>query len=543
MIQDFNIIRDSGLKIRDSKLTLTFYFLFSVFSFLSAAGCSSPPTDLRNFAPADALIYLETKDLGKTLDALTNNRAFAEAAKAKPDFSLLKNVQAAIVVSGFETSENQVTEENSVLNFKPHFALIAETHLWNWQTLRLVENNLNDFIRRSYGEDAKLETSEKNAGKSFVWTAKNDRKIYAFVENSRVYFGNDETIIEKCLAVSRGTGESSAKSGRGNFSAAENTLADGFISTAGIREIANIVGVRTAMQTTEDGAGRSFIARFLPTLLQNSVQEIDWTATQTEQGIEDKISIATAPEVAKIFNETLAANTSAQTNAAEFLSPDVYSATRYNLQNPLIAWRSLLLVAAKQTDAASGKIVQTFAGTLLAPYEITDAETFLDAVDAPILTAQFDADGEKSVVIANVKNVENLKKSIAGIDFKVQPEKISNAEIWKSEDGETSAAFVENKLILGSSDAVAKCLQAKQTGANLAKNSARQNFIESRAASATFGKDSAESVVEVLGGKKQENLQLNVGFFTETRFTEKGIERRTVSPFGLIGSLIEQIQE
>ena len=78
-----------------------------------------------------------------------------------------------------------------------------------------------------------------------------------------------------------------------------------------------------------------------------------------------------------------------------------------------------------------------------------DAETFLSAVDSEILTVNFDAESEKSVVIVGVKDAEKLKKSIAEINFKTLAEKNLNAEIWRTEDKLTAVAFVENRLILG----------------------------------------------------------------------------------------------
>ena len=512
-----------------------FHFL-TVFCFLFFAACGSPKTDLRSFAPPDALIYLETNDLGETLAALTENKAFIEAAKSKPDFSRLKNVQLAVIVTGFETSEKQVTEENSILNFKPRFVAVADVHVWNWQTLRLTENNLNQFIRESYGDETKLETVEKNGGRLFVWTLKDSRRLFAFVENSRIFFGSGEAEIEKCLAASRGETESPAKSGR-NFGAAENQIAAGFVSTAGIKEIADFAGVQAALQTTENDAGRSFIAAFLPTLLKNSVTEINWTATKTDDGIEDKISAATAPEVSEILRETLRADSRTSTDLIDFLPPDTDSSTVYNLENPLVAWRSLLLVAGKQTDAKNGLIVKNFAGTLLEAYGIADAETFLSAVDSHILTAQFDADGEKSIVAAEIKNVETLKKSISAINFKLPAENYFNAQIWKSEDG-AAAAIIENKLILGDVESVLKCLQTKQNGAHASRNQPANRVV-----AVTRGTTPAEKIIEVLGEKKAENAQPSVGFSTETRFTEQGIERQTLSPFGLIGSMIAQIKE
>ncbi|MET0751984.1 MAG: hypothetical protein ABWZ66_01360, partial [Pyrinomonadaceae bacterium] len=210
-----------------------------------------------------------------------------------------------------------------------------------------------------------------------------------------------------------------------------------------------------------------------------------------------------------------------------------------------IAWRSLLLVTAKNTDSMSGNLIIQFSKTLLASYGVADAEAFLSAIDSDILTAQFDAEGEKSVVIATVKDVEKLKKSLAEINFKLPPEKNSNADVWLSEDKLTSAAFIENKLILGDAESVLKCLEARQNGQNFTKSAPFQKFVESNAVAVTAAKDldSTEKVVEVLGEAKDENKKIITDYLTETRITEKGIERKSVSDFGFIGTILEQFED
>ncbi|HEY8563666.1 MAG TPA: hypothetical protein VIL74_25025 [Pyrinomonadaceae bacterium] len=504
--------------------------------------CGSPPTDLRSLAPADALVYLETNDLGKALGALIEAKAFQDAAKTKPDFSALSGMQTAIAVTGFEASENQVTAENSVLNFKPRFVAVADTHTWNRYALSFTEEKLGDFVNETYGGEVALDAGEKNGGRSFVWTAKDGRKAFAFVKDGKIFFSNDETALEKSLAVFRGEADSLMKNEalaakRGG--AAEDALAFGYVSPDGIAQISNLAGVSTALNATKDDAGRSFIARVLPQILRGSVKEVFWTAAKTGAGIEDTYAITLTPENASVLKETLVPASTAQSNFAEYLPPEVYSATRYNLQNPQIAWRSLLLVAGKNADAVSAKILIAFSGSLLDPYGVADAETFLSAVDSEIWTAGFDAEGEKSVAIVGVKDADNLKKSIAEIDFK----KPGENDVWKSQDGEISAAFIENKLILGDTESVLKCVQAKQNGQNFTRSPAWKKFSEANSVAVTYGKDATEKTIEVLGEKKSENLQMLTNYTTETRFNASGIERKTVSPFGLLGRILEQFED
>ena len=511
-------------------------------------GCGSKPTDLRTLAPAETLVYLETNDLGKTLETLTGNKIFQEAARKKPDFSALENVQFAVAVTNFEASEKKVTDENSVMNFTPHFVVIADTHAWNWQTVSFTENQINNFVKMTYGEGAKLEISDKADGKWFVWTAADERQVFAFVAESRIFFSNDAAVIEKCLAVRRGEADSLIKNeslSRAYLGNSQNNLAFGYVSAEGVAQISNLAGVSVAAQAGEEAEQQSFIARVLPPILRSTTREIVWTATKTEAKIEDKLSISLSAETVSIFKETLVANTESQTNLAEFLPPEIFSATRYNPKNPQIAWRSLILTAAKNADATSGNLIVQFSRQFLESYGIADAEIFLSAVDSEILTARFDSEGEKSIVVANVKDAEKLKTALAEINFKTPPEIQSNAQIWRTEDKLFAAAFVENKLILGDAESVLKCLQAKQNGQNFTKTKDFQKFAARRAVAVTFSKDadSTANVVEVLSEPKDENKRFITDYLTETRITEKGFERKTTSDFGLIGEILEKIKE
>src|SRR5688572_1589559 len=47
--------------------------------------CGAKPTDPRTVIPGDALVYLETADLAKTLKAITDNPKFQQHAKSIPD--------------------------------------------------------------------------------------------------------------------------------------------------------------------------------------------------------------------------------------------------------------------------------------------------------------------------------------------------------------------------------------------------------------------------------------------------------------------------
>lgn len=536
--ENFYVFKRFSRKIR------TALFLSVALGCLFAAACRQPPTEMLAFAPADTLIYLEFNDLGEIFKTLSQSRAFQDGDK-NFDFSIFENTQAAIAVSGFETSEKKLDGETSILDFKPQFVVIADTHSWQRTNLLLVENQISAFVQKTFGGDAAPAKSAKDDFEIFSWTAQDGRRFFVAVGGSLIYLANSETALDKCLKVKTQKA--------GNLLQNENLrqlrdrvkerLAFGFVSTEGIARIADFAGVSTAIGAAEEDLTKSFIAGILPLIVQKSVKEISWIARRNKQGIEDKIYLKTDSQIADIWKETLVSTGGKRFQTAEFLPLSFESATRYDLQNPQIGWRSVLLALAKKLDAVDGKVWLAASGSFFAPYGIADAETFLSATDSEILTARLKAGSDESIVIAGIRDESKIKSAmLEEFDFKAAPEKIGQATLWKSAESEMVSAFVENKVVIGNRKDVLNCLEAGESGKNFTKTIQYQSFLQSNAATTTIAKDaeSAAKIAEVLNispGKKD----LSTFYITETRFNSDGIERRTVSDFGFIGTLLEKI--
>lgn len=442
---------------------------------------------------------------------------------------------------GFETTEQAVTEDNAILNFQPRFVAVAETGLWNYQTIRFTENEIGGFVNNAYGGEVVADISERPDGRFYEWTSPAGKKAFALVAGSVVYFGNDATAIEKCLAVKRGDADSIAK----NPKIAEgDRLAYGFISREGVAQIANIIGVSLAMQASEEGEVKSFIARVLPEILRNSLREMTWTATKTERGIEDRFSISTEGDVAAILSETIVPAPPGDGSSEYFLPPNAASVTRYNLRDPQVAWRSVLLTTKRLAGDFSGELIASFGGSVFEPYGIDDAELFLSAVGPVIHTVRFDPEGERIIAVATARDIEKAKRSAAEeIDFSKPPETRDDAQIWKSGDGETAFTVIGSTIIAGDAADAEKFLAWK-----LRRDPPPESpgifaeFSSSDAAAVTAATDteSAAKIVDVLTARKEANESFRLRYLTESRFNQNGIERRTISDFGLIGSIITQ---
>jgi hypothetical protein len=507
---------------------------------LLSSGCGSKPTDPRTVIPGDALVYLESKDLAKTIRAITDNPKFESAAKFKPNLSALDGVKVSIAVTGFETSEQTIGEENAVLKFQPRFVAAVETKAWGWQTTSFIENQLGEFVNDVYGGEVEMEMTPRNDGRFYVWKAQDGRKAFALQQDSLIFFGNDESAIERCLVVKRGEAESIANNPKITD---DDRLAFGYISTQGIGQIANIAGVSLAMGASEEEEVKSFVAGVLPEILRNSVKDVTWTASASEKGIEDKVVVTLDDESARVFDETLTPAPAGQSQLVNFVPASAVSSTRYLLRDPQIAWRSVVLTARKKTDETSGGLIGAFSGSLFEPYGIEDPEVFLSYVGGQLFTVKLTPDNEDAVVIASVKDATKIRSSIAKeISFARPAEKQFGAELWKSEDGELAAAFIDDRIIVGDAEIVLKCLETNQSGGN--KELAEQ-FASSDAVATTFVNeiDSFGKLIDVLAERKNENDRLPMQYKTETRFNKNGVERRTISDFGLIGSIIEHLAQ
>lgn len=499
---------------------------------LLLCSCSSNPVDLRTLVPAETLVYLETNDLAAALQPMVVSNAFKQAAKTNPDLSSVKGVSVAVAITGFETSEEKLTEEDSVGRVQPRFVAIADTKAWNSTAVAFAERGIGAFVEDVYRTEPTLEKTEKYGGKYFRWSAKDGRKAFALVIDSLIYFSNDESAIDKCLAVKRGEADSIAKTAK-LPPRLRDSLASGYISTDGVAQIAALAGMSVAAQSSDDEEVQSAVAGLLPRLIRGTVTDIAWNAAPSQQGYEDKFAIGINAETAPILSEVFAPTANVNAELFPYVWAKAASITLYNLQKPNVAWRGLVLTTRSKVDGLGSQVIGEFSNAFAEPYGIADAETFLSAVGPNIVTLRIDAEGEKVALIASITNPEVVRRSLS------KELKAAGSDMLK--DDETTAVFAGNILIIGDKDAVEACLQSKVAGTNLAANPSLAAMFKPNNSAVTLSMDTdgAAAVADLLS-EKNDDAAFNTIAVTETRFT-KGIERSTTSDLGLIGWIVAKI--
>ncbi len=253
---------------------------------------------MRTLVPSDTLVYLETSDLGAAMKPVV-------ASKSGPKFdtSGLNGIQLAVGVTGVESTEQKLNDEQSNAQIKPRFVAVADTHMWHFQAVRFAESQLGSFVQKVYGSDPTLEEPEHpGGGRDIIWTAADGRKAFSFVVGSIVYFSNDRASLDKALAIRNGA-PSLAAIGKVQPSPPD-AIASGYASAPGISHIADLAGLKVAAASGDDPQVQSAVAAILPQLIREMVTEVTWTEKKADGGVADTYQLRMPDNVTNALNGT-----------------------------------------------------------------------------------------------------------------------------------------------------------------------------------------------------------------------------------------------
>ena len=539
--------------------------------------------DISAYAPADSIIYLEADDLPAVLAGLTSTDAWRDLAPAAglrtdlgrvgwlarlsawtgigtAETAVLSRAQIAVVVLGFET--DGVPGGEAVV--RPRLALVAETHTGYERTRAAVLKFAGDFARSAYGE-TKLEQTEREGITLLNWSQVNGtRGLRAAVSDGYAVIGTDEAAVEVCLAVRRGerpamAGDARLPEMRERVGAGDggDALAFGYVPRQAAPRLSEIAALFFAGRMTLDAAEQSGAAVVLPQLASRLLGGAAWGFHVSEGRADDRYFIELGEGVAQRLSAALESPRDPPSDLASFVPSDARQFTRYNFAEPIEAWRGLSAVVSSQVDFTIAPVVVRLLDQQLLPYGIESPREFLRAVGPEVATARLDAEGERMVLVAAVRD-EAALRALARKQFgRAQPTKIGDAELFAGGGEETAAAFASGHVITGDLESVRRCLQARSSGRTLDtveafKRSARDNSPGAQPHALTLTDDREQArgfvlfVARQRGGRRRpagaaalEKALAALPFASsETRLVAGGFERRTRSAFGQFGSLV-----
>ena len=528
--------------------------------------------DLADYAPADALVYVEFNNLADVARAIQYTDAWKAAApitQSKPrgenrlltaaaragvapiEGVLFARAQVALVVLGLNTSE-----ENDTLKVRPEVAVIAETHTTRWRTKPAAVEAVKRLANFAYGASSCTERSD-DADYIECSTNGGDRKLIGAVDGTLVILGNSDNAVRSCLEVRRGMRpsirtDSEFLRSRSSVTTPQS-LGFGYISSANSAKLFSWAAPLLMGMAPGDQQMQQLLAVSAGKILRG----IAWTAVPAGGGIEDRFLFSLESGVVSRLQPAF--ETAQRDEDIWKLVPGSFqSLTIYRSREPAAAWSSLDSVVSFKLDALPAVLFGSLLKSSLSAYGISNPKEALATLNPPLLTMKPSAGAEGSVLIARVNDEARLRRSLTEEVFK-DGQILQGMAAEPDPAKEFSAVFADGYVILGKTENLRPCLaELRKSGATVTeeKKSVQDSARASTAAIVTYSNDEARltnfiSTLVLLQGRRLTSdefvqLQNTVGrssfAASETRLSQGGIERRTRSAFGQFSTFISLLQ-
>lgn len=508
--------------------------------------------DMSAYAPASALIYLESNSLMEVADGITatgtwklvkpligetktdwpsaRTRRLVALTGIGPTTSvILARAQVAMVMLDLGARE-----EADTMTLKPEAALLIETHTSKRRIKTTVEQALQTFAQRSY-ERPSLRRVIIDGDEFLVWSAAdNNRHIVAVIDDSLVIVANSDRAVKACLEARRGLRPTlnngpELQQMKKNLSA-DGALAFGFVPSSHAPELLALA-TPVALGRAPGGAQiDSLVARSAAKILSSA----GWSAKLVDGAIEDHYSFSLNPAVAARMRPLF--QSTQQTSApAAFVPGDVQSVTVYRFKQPDQTWRELQTTLSSQLDTLSAVLVTSVLKSGLTSYGIDDPEKFLRLVGPELMTLRLKANEASSVLIAQVRDEPGLRALLQN----------PATQAPDDEQRKLTVQYQSGYVLLGSADDVQRCAQAataqklKHFGSDPTSPIVTYSDDSQRVADFISAVARAQNSTPKINdlAALQQSVQLPYAV-TETSLSEFGLDRRTRSPLGQFSALV-----
>lgn len=528
--------------------------------------------DMAVYAPATSLLYLESNqplavahalistDAWKIIDRATGTRSVAHSESwleslirwtgIGPTKSvILLRAQVAVVVTDLGT-----IEDGETLRVKPEGAILIDTHTTESRIRLPMEEALRQLAEITYGKPTTRRTTIEGV-ELIEWIApEGSRQIVATIVGSLVIIGNSEQAVRNCLAVAlRRNGNLKEDPGLARMRvqlAGDRALTFGYVPSANTARLLS-VGIPLIMGRAP---GDSEFQRLITANAAKVLGDLGWSSHSFKNGIEDHYLISLQPSIVARLKPDFARH--GVTNQKRLRLPDhVHSVTYYKFGNPAAVWQDLKGAASSQMDVVSAVVFSSLLKSALLSYGIDDPETFLGAARGEIVTLRLDQSGERTMLIASVRDEESLRTMVRNrLGPNLRSTHLHENEIFEDAKSELGVMLSKDVIVLGSPSDVRRYAEESQPNGQMNDDQfSRLTFFVPFSSSAnivTYSDDSdrigkfisavlaAKSVQPTAPGIIEPMIAELPYSATETTLGERGFERVTKSPLGQFSALL-----
>jgi hypothetical protein len=528
------------------------------------------PVDLANYAPSDALVYIEfdnLADVARTIQHTdiwqaaapitgggggNDNRLFVSAARAGVgpiESVLFARTQIALVVMGMNTAE-----ENETLKVRPDLALIAETHTSWLRTKPVMVEAVRRLANLTYGASVCSEP-DYEFHKVECHIPGTDRRLVGIIDGTTIVLANSDNALGSYLDVRSGRRpsmitDSEFRKSRSGIARPES-LGFGYISPGNSAKLFSLAAPLYMDLAPDNQQLQQLLAMSAGKILGS----VSWTAVPSGGGIEDRFFFSLDPDVVARLRPAF--ETSQRDENIWKLVPESFeSLTIYRSREPAAAWNSLDTAMSFKLDALPAVLFGSLLRSSLLVYGIENPKEALAALSPPLLTMRPSAGAEGSVLIARVSDEARLRKALQQQSAdNPPPQVLEGLQADPDQAKEFAAVFADGYVLLGKTETMRACLdelRKAQAASVAAKKNVQDSARENTAAIVTYANDEARltsfiSTLLLLQGRSLSSEELgklqstvaNSSFAqTETRLNAAGIERKTRSAFGQFSTLI-----
>jgi hypothetical protein len=528
--------------------------------------------DMAGYAPADSLIYLEANRPLEMVDAVAATQAWTtlgstlQPQPAAPQSRwlrrfiawtgigpiksvILARAQVAVVVTDL-----RAVEEGDTLKIKSEGALLIETHTSERRIRATFEETIKTLAEKTYGHPTYRRVSVDGIEFSEWIAPEGARQVVGTVVGSLAIIGTSEHVVQECVSVILGRRPSlkddpELHTMRRRLDTGTN-LTLGYVPSGNSAKLL-AVGLPLLLGRAP---GDSEFQRLIASGASKVFGSLGWSSSTYLNGVEDRYLINLQPSVVDRLKPTFV-ESNISSRMQRVLPDGVYSATSYRFENPAAALMSLKTAVSSQVDALSAIVFSSLLKSALLSYGIKDPESFLGAVDGELLTVRLDETGERSILIAGIRDRASLRQILEKEMSLNQRDSSPTVEAFEDQSADFAASLGNEFLVIGSPADVRRYAATKEGTAvpinadNLrrmtvfASSPDRGNVVtytddSERVRSFVMAMIAAKTGPKVTPEGLDEAIATLPYSLTQTTLGDQGIERTTRSPLGQFSTLL-----